>query len=88
MTTPQAAAAAGITYRQLDYWTRVGAARPHVDARGSGSQRVWTAAEEAEVLERMATWRGLGVELALAREMAERGARIVYDDAPLLATVA
>lgn len=83
MTTTQAAAAAGITYRQLDYWTRAGVARPHVDARGSGSQRVWTA-PEVEVLKRMASWTALGVDLVVAREMAERGARIVYDTTPLL----
>lgn len=87
MTTPQAAAAAGITYRQLDYWTRAGVARPHVPARGSGSQRVWTAAE-VEVLRRMATWTALGVDLAVARDYAERGAYIAYETRPLLSTVA
>jgi hypothetical protein len=31
---------AGITYRQLDYWARLGLLRPSVaDARGSGSRR-------------------------------------------------
>jgi len=37
---PTACAAAGITYRQLDYWARTDLLRPsHVDAQGSGTQR-------------------------------------------------
>ena len=32
----------GISYRQLDYWTRTGLVRPSVrDARGSGTQRLY-----------------------------------------------
>lgn len=38
-----ACAAAGITYRQLDYWARTGLVAPSVrDARGSGSQRLYS----------------------------------------------
>jgi DNA-binding transcriptional MerR regulator len=37
---PQVCAIVGITYRQLDYWTRTDLIRPSVaDAKGSGSQR-------------------------------------------------
>lgn len=37
---PQACDAAGITYRQLDYWARTGLAEPSLRAaRGSGTQR-------------------------------------------------
>ncbi len=37
-----ACAAAGITYRQLDYWARTGLVEPTVrGARGSGSQRLY-----------------------------------------------
>ena len=33
----------GISYRQLDYWTRTGLVRPSVrDARGSGTQRLYS----------------------------------------------
>ena len=33
----------GISYRQLDYWTRTGLIRPSVrDARGSGTQRLYS----------------------------------------------
>lgn len=40
---PVACAAAGITYRQLDYWARTGLLQPSVRAaRGSGSQRLYS----------------------------------------------
>ncbi len=39
---PVACAAAGITYRQLDYWARTGLVTPSIrDASGSGSQRLY-----------------------------------------------
>lgn len=39
---PAACSAAGISYRQLDYWARTGLVAPTVrDARGSGSQRLY-----------------------------------------------
>jgi DNA-binding transcriptional MerR regulator len=40
---PTACAAAGITYRQLDYWARTGLVEPGVRAaHGSGSQRLYS----------------------------------------------
>lgn len=40
---PSACRAAGITYRQLDYWARTGLVAPTVrDAAGSGSQRLYS----------------------------------------------
>lgn len=40
---PVACAAAGITYRQLDYWARTGLVEPTVrGASGSGSQRLYS----------------------------------------------
>jgi DNA-binding transcriptional MerR regulator len=40
---PTACAAAGITYRQLDYWARTGLVSPSVrSASGSGSQRLYS----------------------------------------------
>jgi len=39
---PVACSAAGISYRQLDYWARTGLVEPSVrSARGSGSQRLY-----------------------------------------------
>lgn len=40
---------AGITYRQLDSWTRAGLARPAQEASGSGSARRWSPAEVVEL---------------------------------------
>ena len=41
-TPPAACKAAGITYRQLDYWARTGLVEPSVrSATGSGSQRLY-----------------------------------------------
>lgn len=47
-TVGQAAmiATTGITYRQLDYWTRRGYLRPDNAGCGSGRQRRWSAAEQ------------------------------------------
>lgn len=40
---PTACSAAGITYRQLDYWARTGLVEPSVrPASGSGSQRLYS----------------------------------------------
>jgi DNA-binding transcriptional MerR regulator len=40
---PQACKIVGITYRQLDYWTRTGLVVPSVaPARGSGTQRLYS----------------------------------------------
>jgi len=40
---PTACAAAGLTYRQLDYWARTGLVEPSVrPAHGSGSQRLYS----------------------------------------------
>ncbi|WP_218566757.1 MerR family transcriptional regulator [Vallicoccus soli] len=40
---PTACRAAGITYRQLDYWARTGLVEPEVrTAHGSGSQRLYS----------------------------------------------
>lgn len=40
---PTASGAAGITYRQLDYWARTGLVEPSVrGAKGSGSQRLYS----------------------------------------------
>ena len=40
---PTACAAAGITYRQLDYWARTALVEPSVRAaQGSGSQRLYS----------------------------------------------
>jgi DNA-binding transcriptional MerR regulator len=47
LSSAQVCAAAGVTYRQLDYWCRAGLIRPTVAAAGHGSRRVWSAADVA-----------------------------------------
>lgn len=47
---PQACKAAGITYRQLDYWARTDLVRPSVtDAAGSGSRRRYSYSDLLEL---------------------------------------
>lgn len=40
-SAPQVCETVGITYRQLDYWLRVGLLDPYRNARGSGSRRMF-----------------------------------------------
>jgi hypothetical protein len=40
-STREACDLAGITYRQADYWARIGLIEPDAPARGSGSRRRW-----------------------------------------------
>lgn len=67
---PQAAKAAGVTYRRLDYWTRIGylsAEQPK--GEGSGNPRLYS---EGEI--RVAAWLGIlcetGMTLAHAAPIA------------------
>lgn len=41
-STHEVAVLSGLTFRQLDYWARLGVIWPEVEARGSGSQRCWS----------------------------------------------
>lgn len=50
LSSHEVIALAGISYRQLDYWTRVGYIDVPVVAPGQGTQRRWTAPEAAQVL--------------------------------------
>lgn len=40
-----------LSYRMLDYWIRIGRISLAVDARGSGSRRMFSAAEEAALVD-------------------------------------
>lgn len=42
LSTPNVCDVAGASYRQLDYWARIGLLVPDTPARGSGSQRRYT----------------------------------------------
>jgi len=56
-TSKQVCACTGVTYRQLDLWQRTGRITPTLqDAEGSGTVRLWTAADVqyiAAVVERL-----------------------------------
>lgn len=41
-STLEACAAAGLTYRVVDYWVRCGAVSPSVAAHGQGTRRSWS----------------------------------------------
>jgi DNA-binding transcriptional MerR regulator len=49
LTSAQMCRAAGVTYRQLDYWCREGLVRPAVEASGQGSRRRWSRADVGAV---------------------------------------
>lgn len=49
LTTTEVGRRAGLSYRQLDYWCRIGLLRPKGEGRGSGTSRRWTAREAAVV---------------------------------------
>ncbi|WP_030544686.1 MerR family transcriptional regulator [Streptomyces albus] len=60
---PTACAAAGITYRQLDYWARTGLVEPSVrSAQGSGSQRLYSI-EDVVILKIVKRFLDTGVSL-------------------------
>ncbi|MCC3650139.1 MerR family transcriptional regulator [Streptomyces xinghaiensis] len=60
---PTACAAAGITYRQLDYWARTGLVEPSVrSAQGSGGQRLYSI-EDVVVLKIVKRFLDTGVSL-------------------------
>jgi DNA-binding transcriptional MerR regulator len=75
------AAALGLTYRQLDHWSRVGYLRPEGNGRGSGSRRRWPAVEQrvARLMGRL-TAAGMQADVAAvhAREAIELGAATAY----------
>lgn len=67
----EAAELAGVTYRQLDYWTREGLVRPCRPARGSGSSRRYSTGE-VELLRVIGVLSSMGVQGAALRRAAER----------------
>ncbi|WP_437091421.1 MerR family transcriptional regulator [Streptomyces sp. enrichment culture] len=74
---PTACAAAGITYRQLDYWARTGLVEPSVrPAHGSGTQRLYSF-RDVVVLKIVKRFLDTGVSLqnirTAVRHLRERG---------------
>lgn len=77
---PVACAAAGITYRQLDYWARTGLVEPSIrPAAGSGTQRLYSF-RDILVLRIVKRLIDTGVSLANIRTAVEHLARRGGDD--------
>ena len=64
--------AAGITYRQLDYWCRTGYLRPDVASPGTGVRRRFPS-EEFEIARLMVLLTAVGVEPSAAARAAREG---------------
>jgi DNA-binding transcriptional MerR regulator len=67
-----AARLAGISYKKLDHWCRLGLLRPGQNFLGSGSNREWPA-EEVEVARRMGILTAAGLSLKTAHDVARSG---------------
>ncbi len=51
LTSSQVCHQAGLTYRQLDHWTRRGLVVPAVAAAGAGTARLWSPSVVGQVVE-------------------------------------
>jgi len=68
---PQVCDIVGITYRQLDHWTRTNLIRPSIaDAKGSGTQRIYSYRDVVE-LRTIKQMLDAGISLQRAREAIE-----------------
>jgi len=61
--------ALGITYRQLDFWSRAGHLVPDNPDPGSGTPRTWPP-QELEIARRMGKLTGAGIPPSLAAKFA------------------
>ena len=66
-----AAETAGITYKQLDHWTRLGHLHP-VGGSGTGNSRAWTD-DEVEIARRMGRLTAAGLPLGWSAQFARNG---------------
>lgn len=77
---PAAAADLDLTYRQLDYWTRVGYLNATMPAPGSGHVRTWSD-EELTVAQLVARLGRAGIPAGRAAELAR--VLLAGDDLPM-----
>lgn len=68
----------GITYRQLDHWTRIGYLRPDNGSPGSGNSRRYPATE-ADVADLMARLVGIGMAPKQAHTIARKMSKLPPD---------
>lgn len=73
--TSEILARTGITYRQLDHWTRRGWLHPDHPLKGCGSRREWTN-NEIEVAARMAQLVKAGLTPKTAADVARKGGEV------------
>lgn len=71
VSAPVVCREAGVSYRQIDYWCRVGLIEPAHEARGSGSQRAFEA-EQIATVRIVGTLVRLGVDHDRIRTVVER----------------
>lgn len=76
LTSTEVCERTGATYRQLDYWTRIGALVPVVRANGSGTRRLWSA-ESVAVVRAM-----LAVMAMASSDVRARLAQVMADGEP------
>lgn len=69
LSTVQVCRVAGCSFRQLDYWVRVGAVRPEIPARGSGTHRMFSS-RQALVVAALTQMAELGVPVRIMGEAA------------------
>ena len=67
-SSTEVASEAAVTYRNLDYWTRLGYLRPEHEG-GTGNSRKWPEGE-LEIARRMGRLTAAGLPLAFAAAMA------------------
>ena len=67
-TTPQVCRMARVSFRQVDYWARIGLIAPDTPARGSGTQRRFTGAQARDIA-MVGRLRELGVGLDAIEEV-------------------
>lgn len=65
-TAAELGSIAGLSYRQLDHWTRIGLVTPRIGARGKGSRRVFDS-EDVITLLTIGRLRGLGIPTEVIR---------------------
>lgn len=65
----------GISYRQLDHWTRQGYLHPETPAKGCGTRREWTN-DEIQVAARMAELVRAGLTRKAAADVARKGGEV------------
>ena len=95
--SPQVCRMVGVTYRQIDYWARVGVVEPSRPARGSGSQRLYSKHDVARLwlVKTLASIRDaatftdseipgtVGIVLALAADLEDGYSKIMAQDSHL-----